>query len=51
MDNSKEPEKDLGYCTERYCRELATKDYNGCGHYVCDYHFEKLNDYFDEEYR
>lgn len=42
---------DLGLCKEKNCNEKATTDYNGHGHYVCEYHDRKLNDYFDEEYR
>lgn len=38
-------------CMEsKYCEEKATKRYSG-DHYVCDYHFDKLNDEFDEEYK
>ena len=40
-----------GNCLENNCKEKATKDYNGHEHYVCDYHYEKLNDEFDEDYR
>lgn len=40
-----------GICKERNCNEPATKDYNGHEHWVCDYHYDKLNDEFDEEYR
>lgn len=40
----------LGICKEKGCENHATKDYNGHGYYVCDYHYEKLNDYFDEEF-
>lgn len=40
-----------GICKERSCNEPATKDYNGHEHWVCDYHYDKLNDEFDEEYR
>lgn len=42
--------KDKGICKEKNCKANATADYNGNGHYVCDYHYQKLNDYFDEEY-
>lgn len=42
---------DYGLCKEKNCTEKASKDYNGHKHYVCDYHYRKLNDYFDEEYR
>lgn len=42
---------DKGICKERNCKTKAEKDYNGHGHWVCKYHYEKLNDYFDEEYR
>lgn len=51
QDKPKEVNPDLGICREKNCYEPATKDYNGHQHYVCDRHFEKLNDYFDEEYR
>ena len=40
-----------GICKEAGCKRLATKDYNGHGHWVCDEHFESLNNYFDEEYK
>lgn len=40
-----------GICKERNCNEPATKDYNGHEHWVCNYHYDKLNDEFDEEYR
>jgi len=33
------------------CNNFATKDYNGYEYYVCDYHYNKLNDEFDEEYK
>lgn len=38
-------------CSEKGCTEKATKDYNGHRYWVCNYHYEKLNNYFDEEYR
>ena len=43
--------EDKGYCSEKNCDEVATIDYNGHKYYVCDYHYEKLNDEFDEDYR
>lgn len=42
---------DHGMCKERNCKDKATIDYNGHGHWVCKYHYDKLSDYFDEEYR
>ncbi len=42
---------DHGMCKERNCKDKATIDYNGHGHWVCRYHYDKLSDYFDEEYR
>ena len=45
------PKLDIGNCLENNCEEKATKDYNGHKHYVCDYHYRKLNDEFDEDYR
>jgi len=45
------PKLDIGNCLEDNCEEKATKDYNGHKHYVCDYHYRKLNDEFDEDYR
>ena len=44
-------DKGLGMCKEKNCNKFATKDYNGCGHFVCDYHDEKLNNEFDNEYK
>lgn len=41
----------LGKCMENNCQRFATRDYNGCGHFVCDNHFDSLSRYFDEEYR
>jgi len=42
---------DHGICKEPNCNEKATIDYNGHGYWVCRYHYDKLSDYFDEEYR
>ncbi len=42
---------DHGICKERNCESKAEIDYNGHNHWVCKYHYEKLSDYFDEEYR
>jgi len=39
-----------GLCMEG-CGKPATKDYNGLFHWVCDYHYDKLNDEFDDEYK
>ena len=39
------------YCMENGCKEEAVIDYNDHGHWVCMYHYDKLNDEFDEEYR
>jgi len=36
-------------CNQPNCKEIAAMDYNGDK--VCEYHYKKLNDYFDEEYR
>jgi hypothetical protein len=41
----------LGKCKEKGCERVATKDYNGHGHYVCEQHYESLSNYFDEEYK
>ena len=41
----------LGICLEENCNDPAKKDYNGHNHYVCEYHYKKLSDEFDEEYR
>jgi hypothetical protein len=41
---------DHGMCMEQNCKDKATIDYNGHGHWVCKYHYDKLSDYFDEEY-
>lgn len=41
----------LGTCKEKGCERVATKDYNGHGHYVCEQHYESLSNYFDEEYK
>lgn len=35
----------------KYCKRFATHDYNGHGEYVCDYHFEKFSNEFDEDYK
>jgi len=43
-------EKGSIVCCEGGCKEIATKDYNGHGHFVCSDHYDKLNDYFDENY-
>lgn len=51
VKKEKEPQVDLGICVEKNCRDKATKDYNGFKYYVCDYHYKKLNDEFDEDYR
>jgi len=40
----------VSICMEDNCMNPATKDYNGHGHFVCDRHYEKLNNEFDEEY-
>ena len=40
-----------GKCKEENCKEPAVVDYNGFGHWVCQYHYDKLSKYFDEEYR
>lgn len=37
-------------CMENGCKKLATKDYNGYGHWVCDSCYETLSRFFDEEY-
>ncbi len=42
---------DRGICKEKNCEKKAIIDYNGHGHWVCRYHYDKLNDQFDEEYR
>ena len=41
----------LGICKEKNCKQKATNDYNGCKYYVCAYHYKKLNNEFDEEYK
>ena len=46
----RDQEQAVMHCMEPHCMNPATKDYNGHNHFVCDYHYEKLNDYFDEEY-
>ena len=38
-------------CAEKNCKHYAVRDYNGCGHWVCEYHFNKLSDEFDDDYR
>ena len=45
----KEETIDNRICKHSNCIEVATMDYNGDK--VCEYHYKKLNDYFDEEYR
>lgn len=44
-------DKGHGICVEHNCKKFATADYNGHGHWVCDYHNEKLNRDFDEDYQ
>lgn len=41
---------DHGMCKEANCKNKATRDYNGYEYWVCKYHYDKLSDYFDEEY-
>lgn len=42
---------DHGMCQAKNCKNKATIDYNGHGDWVCQYHYDKFSDYFDEEYR
>lgn len=49
--NNADVDNGHGLCKEKNCKNYATKDYNGHDHWVCDYHYTKLNDDFDEEYR
>lgn len=44
-------EPDYGFCKEKGCDKKAVIDYNGCGHYVCQSHYDSLSKYFDEEYK
>jgi len=37
-------------CMEKGCMDKATRDYNGMDYWVCDYHNEKLNKEFEEDY-
>ena len=46
----RDQEQAFMHCMEPHCMNPATKDYNGHNHFVCNYHYEKLSDYFDEEY-
>jgi hypothetical protein len=39
----------MGIC-KKCEKEPAIKDYNGHGHYVCDVCYNRLNDYFEQEY-
>jgi acyl-CoA thioesterase YciA len=41
----------LGRCKYKNCDRFATHDYNGHGYFVCDMHYEKLSDEFDNEYK
>jgi hypothetical protein len=50
-NNSTDDDNEHGLCKEKNCENYATKDYNGHDHWVCDYHYNKLNDDFDEDYR
>lgn len=45
-ENQKIPENQI--CMEN-CKDKATTDYNGCGHFVCDFHNGRLIDYLNEE--
>lgn len=38
-------------CTAEGCNEISVRDYNGHGDYCCEYHWNKWNDEFDEEYK
>lgn len=42
--------KDDTICMYEGCNDFATKDYNSHEYYVCEHHFDKLNDEFDDEY-
>ena len=42
---------DHGICKEQNCEDIATIDYNGNEHWVCKYHYKKLNNDFDEDYK
>ena len=37
-------------CMELNCTKIATVDYNGHGHMVCESHYDSLTRYFEEEY-
>ena len=47
----KQAQTGLGICQNKSCKNPATADYNGKGHFVCVSCLESLNKYFDEEYR
>lgn len=51
VSSSADVDKGHGLCKEKNCNSYATKDYNGHEHWVCDYHYNRLNNEFDEEYR
>lgn len=38
-------------CVEKNCNDDAVRDYNGHGHWVCDYHDRKLTNEFEEDYK
>ena len=42
--------EDKTLCMISYCNEKHVIDYNGCNCIVCQLHYDKLNDEFDEEY-
>jgi hypothetical protein len=44
------PKEEHGICKESNCKKPATKDYNGHNHWVCDYHYETLTKYFEDNY-
>lgn len=44
-------DRGFGKCQEGKCEEWASKDYNGHGHYVCERHYDKLSEEFDNEYK
>lgn len=51
MESNKENTQVPLFCMEEGCIQPAAIDYNDHGHWVCMYHYDKLNDEFDEEYR
>ena len=51
LESIKEEEKNNKICMEDGCMADAVYDYNGHGYWVCERHFDLLNEEFDNEYQ